>query len=308
MLVCYGCHQTIDRDKLGEKYSAELLLSWKNEHEERIVRVTGVDPSRKSHVILYGSRIGEVDSPLQPSAAVEALFPDRNPSMDRVISLSPSLEHNDHEPDFWETEANHLRRIYERTVRPLISESSVSHFSVFGLADIPLLVLLGTLFTDKLAVTTYQLHRNPSTWRWQNDEPTDFEFRLSRPENIVGEPVLVLSLSAVIDRERVRTVIGSNVAVWELTITDPHNDFLRSERQLQKFKAAVRKTMAEIKRAHNRQPVHIFPAIPVSCAVELGRARMPKADPPWILYDENPKLHGFGRTLTIGQTNEPNKE
>ncbi len=29
MLVCHGCHKLIDKDKNGEKYSAELLKKWK---------------------------------------------------------------------------------------------------------------------------------------------------------------------------------------------------------------------------------------------------------------------------------------
>jgi hypothetical protein len=41
--------------------------------------------------------------------------------------------------------------------------------------------------------------------------------------------------------------------------------------------------------------------VPVSCAVELGRVRMPKLDAPWKLYDYNQKLQGFTYALTIGE-------
>jgi hypothetical protein len=34
--------------------------------------------------------------------------------------------------------------------------------------------------------------------------------------------------------------------------------------------------------------------------VEIGRIRQPKADPPYVIYDQNWKLNGFSRTLTIG--------
>ena len=36
-----------------------------------------------------------------------------------------------------------------------------------------------------------------------------------------------------------------------------------------------------------------FPVMPVSCAVELGRARMPKADMPWLIYDHDIKTQQF---------------
>jgi hypothetical protein len=50
--------------------------------------------------------------------------------------------------------------------------------------------------------------------------------------------------------------------------------------------------------------VKIFPAMPVSCAVELGRIRMPKADPPWTIFDQNNQQRRFIHALTIGNTNE----
>ena len=51
MLVCHDCHNTIDQDKEGERYSAELLIKWKDEHENRIAIVTGVDPVRPWSVV-----------------------------------------------------------------------------------------------------------------------------------------------------------------------------------------------------------------------------------------------------------------
>jgi len=45
--------------------------------------------------------------------------------------------------------------------------------------------------------------------------------------------------------------------------------------------------------------LHVFPAMPVSLAVELGRVRMPKADMPWLVYDQVNARGGFVRALTI---------
>ena len=64
MLVCHDCHKKIDQDEEGERYSAELLVKWKDEHEKRIAIVTGVDPTKKTYVILYGANIGDQTSKL----------------------------------------------------------------------------------------------------------------------------------------------------------------------------------------------------------------------------------------------------
>lgn len=300
MLVCHGCHQTIDRDKLGEKYSAEMLLGWKREHEVRIERVTGISPKRTSHVVLYGSRIGDQDSPLQEDEAMEAIFPGRYPAESHSINLSMKCDHEDNTPEFWVTEAAHLRRSFERLVTQPISESRASHFSVFAFAGIPLLVLLGTLFTDKRPVDVYQLHRHPRSWRWSGRTPRNFRFSLKRPKRIRGEPALVFSLSGSIDPARIQALMGSQVSIWELSIPRPYNDFLCSAGQLALFTSSARKAMEEINRAHGHKPVHVFPAMPVACAIELGRLRMPQSDPQWILYNQNNKLGGFTKALTVG--------
>jgi hypothetical protein len=62
--------------------------------------------------------------------------------------------------------------------------------------------------------------------------------------------------------------------------------------------------MVKIKEVHGKHPLSIFPAMAVSLSVEMGRARMPKADMPWIIYDQNNKKDGFIKTLTIGGEDE----
>jgi hypothetical protein len=75
----------------------------------------------------------------------------------------------------------------------------------------------------------------------------------------------------------------------------------RSERWLPAaFRALVRTALDQIKAVHGQTEVlGVFPAMPVSLAVELGRVRLPKADMPWLLYDQVNARGGFIRALTI---------
>jgi hypothetical protein len=41
--------------------------------------------------------------------------------------------------------------------------------------------------------------------------------------------------------------------------------------------------------------------MPAALAVEFGRIRMPKADLPLLIYDENRETGGFKPALTIGE-------
>ena len=62
----------------------------------------------------------------------------------------------------------------------------------------------------------------------------------------------------------------------------------------------MRSIIADIKQTSgDKSPLHVFPAMPISCAIEMGRIRMPKADMPWIMYDQNNKKQKFISTLTI---------
>lgn len=300
MLTCHDCHKKIDQEKDGGRYTAKLLRGWKDEHEKRVAIVTGVDPSKKSHVLLYGANIGEQVSKLQPEAAKESLFPDWYPSEEHPISVSMSWEGKDDDPTYWTTESKNLEEAFNRQVRPLIDRADPFHFSVFALAPMPLMIRLGALFTDKVPVQVYQLHREPyPSWKWL-DGPGDFTFGVNPPPRFDHRPVLLISLSDSIALGRVTSVLGESVSLWELTIDAPHNDFLKSKDQLSKFRETVRKLMVDIGKAHGKAtPLAIFPAMPVACAVELGRARMPKADPPWVIFDQNNKNGGFVEALTI---------
>jgi hypothetical protein len=303
ILVCHDCHKTIDQDQEGERYSAELLIKWKEEHEKRIAIVAGVTPTKKSHVILYGANIGDQASKLQPEAAKDALFPEWYPAEERPIHLSMSWEGMDSDPTYWKTEAENLRATFDRQIRPLVCGSECPHFSLFALAPIPLLTLFGSLLTDKVPAQAYQLHREPfQTWKWFPG-PENFSFQVNRPASYADAPALVISLSDHIAASRVTAVLGEAVSIWELTIERPHNDFLKSKEQLSQFRETVRRLVVDIGKAHGKHtPVAIFPAMPVACAVELGRIRMPKADSPWIIYDQNNEHHTFMRALEIGGT------
>jgi len=304
MLMCHDCHKTIDQDKDGEKYSSPLLQLWKREHENRITTVTGIVANRKSHVIFYGSNIGEQRSPLQQEDAMEALFPDRYPVSEHPIRLSMSCSHEDRSVAFWESESVHLNRVFDQKVLHLIESDQTKHFSLFSLAAIPLLIQLGTLFTDKISLDTYQPIREPKGWDWQ-DFPDGFEFVVRRPKELTGEPALVISISDIINHERVKAVMGDNASIWELTVPEEHigNDNIRAKAQLSMMRTVVRKLMIQIKEAHGlTTPLSIFPAMAVSCSIEMGRARMPKADMPWVIYDQSNKENRFIKAITLGDT------
>lgn len=299
LLVCRGCHKNIDKAGAAKKFTVELLQDWKRIHEDRIRRVVQINPKKNSHVVIYGGKIGPTQPMLDPMLTMAAMFPHWYPADDRAVDLRMVHAFEDKTPDFWRAESENLRELVRKEITPRVQEAKPNHFSIFALADQPLLTLLGTLIPSLVPAVVYQPHRASADWAWA-PPPPKFRFIVKRPANQVAPPALVFSLSSPVARERTTAVLGSGTAIWELTSSAPGTDSIRAASQLTAFRDVARALIDEIYAAHpNLASLPIFQVMPASCAVILGRLHLPKADKPWVLYDQNTKLGGFVPALEI---------
>ncbi len=58
MLLCPRCHKLIDDPATKDKYTRATLVRHKEEHEERIFRLTAAKPERKTSIIQLLAKIG----------------------------------------------------------------------------------------------------------------------------------------------------------------------------------------------------------------------------------------------------------
>lgn len=300
MLVCHDCHRTIDRDKDGGRYSVELLQRMKREHEDRIDLVTGIDPSKKSHVLHYSAAVGDQPFLIDFMETSQALFPDRYPAENRPIDLGISnAPYQDRDADFWKVESDSLRTKFNRQVKSRLDTGESGHFSIFALAPQPLLIFLGSLLSDIQAVDVYQRHREPTGWKWP-EEGVSIPFKVIEPKDMNGTPALLIALSATVSPDRIQAVLGEAASIWIVTVDEPNNDLIKTKSQLEEFRRLMRSLLDRIKSVHgDTSPLHVFPVGPVSIAVELGRVRMPKADMTWMVYDNLPSRDGFVPAIDI---------
>lgn len=307
MLMCRVCHKTIDANQ--DQYSVERLRRMKCVHEERVERVTAIGQERGSHILLYGANVGNHNPQVSYQMTSPALIPDnRYPASRTPIALSMvNSSFRDRTDMFWSIESQQLHTMVEQQVKPRLRPDDIGHLSIFAVAPQPLLVLLGYLLCDiNYAARIYQLHREPPGWAWQ-DHPEGFTYNIDRPKGKTGQPVLVLALSAPINAERVTAKIGKDAAIWQVTIPQPNNDYLKSAQQLQQFRELIRPLLDEIKdRYAPGTLLNVFPAAPVAICVDLGRAIQPKAHMPMRLWDQNNDLGGFIHAFDIN--NLPRRE
>lgn len=302
MLVCGGCHTNIDKHWTRNRYTASMLRKWKATHEERIARVAEISPDKRSHILLFHANIGDHRAPLHYRHAADAIFPDHYPAEDHAIEFgyrnSPLSEAT--KSLFWDAESHGLDAKFGM-VRRRIDDGDIAHISVFAIAPQPLLIRLGMLLGDIVPADVYQLHREPRpTWKWPARTTPRPAFEVRRPASTSGPPALVLALSATVTEGRVASILGSEAAIWTVTVPVPHKEIVKSPNQLSEIRPLFRQLFDEIKAVHGQSALlHVFPAMPVSLAVELGRARSPKADMPWRIYDQVNELGGFVPALDI---------
>jgi hypothetical protein len=299
MLACDKHHRLIDIEQVTE-HPVQRLREMKRKHEERIERLGSLTADKQSHVLLYGANIGEHSAPLSARNAIQAMLPDWYPAESKPLEIGlRNSSVDDRTVEYWEWETKHLEAKIAQQVRPRLAQGDISHLSVFAIAPQPLLILLGALLSDIPAAEVYQRHREPPNWEWR-DDPEYPAYSLIEPSETSGPPVLIFSLSATIIDERVRAVIP-DATIWKISVPTPHNDFLKTRQQARDFRQLMRQTMDKIKMRHGQNAtIHIFPAMPVALAVELGRIRMPKADLPFTVYDEDRANGGFKCALSIG--------
>jgi SMODS-associated and fused to various effectors sensor domain len=299
MLMCDEHHRLIDLEDV-EGHPIEKLRQMKRNHEDRVELLTSIQKEKRSHVILYGANIGHHSTSISWDKAASAMIPERYPAEKPAIELSlKNSSFKDNEEDFWKIEREQLQRQFNMAVRPRLAMGDFNHFSIFGLAPQPLLIEFGRLLSDIPAAEVYQLHREPPGWKWQS-HPENFKFIVRKPDTQHKTVALNLSLSATIEEARITSIIGYESSIWTLTVDNPHNDFLKSREQLTQFRQIFRITMDQIKALHGQDAsLYIFPAVPVSVAVEIGRVWMPKSDLPMCVYDHNREIGGFAKALDI---------
>jgi len=299
MLLCDTHHRLVDKEKVNE-HPKELLYAMKEVHEQRIELLTSIRPDKRSHIVMYGAKIGSHNSPLIYEECAMAMLPNRFPANPRSVKIGiKNSSFEDSTEEYWRIEETNLETLFKKKVELIKDDDEVQHYSVFALAPQPLLIKLGSLLSDIYDADIYQRHREPTTWNWQEISSKD-SFSFSLPDDTSGCPVLIISISATINNERITSVLDGNCSIWTIEINEPHIDFIKARQQLSEFRKICRMVLDRIKAAHGEQnELRIFPAMPVSIAIELGRIWMPKADLPLIIYDQNTSNGGFIKALKI---------
>lgn len=300
MLLCHTHHRLIDIERPLD-HPESLLLPMKKEHEDRIRSITAIDASRGTHILHYAARIGEHDCLVSENSSKAAVLPDRYPLQSPISLEVIGTDYRDSELAYWQLQVDTLRRQFALKIGERLRAGEIGHLSVFAIAPQPLLIELGHLLSDIADVDVRQISREPRGWAWREERDAVSFIERRSGDNSVTTVALSLGVSANIGNERILAALGDDCTIWSIEAEQPGNDVLSRRDCLRTFREKLRATFSAIKATHGQDAtIHVFPALPVSMAVEVGRVWMPKADLPLMIYDEHRELGGFHLRHSLG--------
>ena len=240
------------------------------------------------------------------------------------------LDTIDSDPAFWALASKQTRKKLEAQVLEGIHKklSEVEHFSLFGLAPIPVLALLGNLIPDTrkamifeplwaeinpdrvpqddtIAIDIRQYDRSPATWCWPEQRkqpwPTLSYRHLAGPRQQSGGEIAVLcELSFPTHLDLVQAALPK-APIYCFSASEVTPDVIQAPADVESFMSAFRDLLSHLEREHGHNAhVHVFGSLPVSCAIALGRIQV-KGNLPMTIHNlqRNPNRYEPGVTLPL---------
>jgi hypothetical protein len=299
MLLCYDQHRVIDNRSMWDIFDADTLRSMKRRHEQRIMQLTAIADEDKTTVLRVIGAIRGASVSASPQTVAKALLADgKFPDYallgvdDLEVDLRPVPGEDPAGSAYWEAgRAMIADRL--QLLRAKVNREMVRHISVFAFGRIPLLVALGALLDDTIPTTVYaNRRRGDEGWGWTPGADTaGFEFAVVRSGTDPLKVAVLFSISGSIDLNRLPSSVGETATVYEVrpVAVTPSPDVLATAAALDNFTAAWRGLLAHTEAEHpGLAQIEVFPAVPVTAAVAIGRVPMRDVHPQLRIYDRTP--------------------
>lgn len=298
MLLCPKCHKEVDEHP--DKWTPSVLRRFKRAHEDRVFMLTGTAPDRDTTAVVLRGLVAGKPVTISTAEMQDAVAPRYVSARDACeIDLTAFMDSTD--PGYWEQGAKAIRQKVQRCL-----ESPPRHISVFAVASIPLLMVLGESLSDKVPTDLYQRHRDPESWRWKaTGQVTTFETQRLRTGSDGTRLALLVAVSGTLAEADLPPEIDLTYSVYRIIPSNaiPGTGVMEVAESLREFRSEYRRALRQLVTAHPQaSEVAVFPAVPAPAAVAMGRDLLRKRDPVLAVYDFDKAQGGFKRTLEINKS------
>jgi hypothetical protein len=305
VLLCGTHHRTVD--SRPELFSTEYLRERKAKYEARIFALTSFGEDDATQILrVEGVIHGEKEADLTREEARElvrneegryphfALSSDPN---DAAIDLRDRL--NEGEAAYWAEAKAQIERVIG-TLERLRREGAVPHLSVFALARIPVLVLLGSKIGDAAHTTVYH-RRNQEGWGWDPEAPVpEFEV-VERRDGAGAEVTLACSITADVKTAQLPREL-EGVPLYELRPVEmnPGSRLMDNRLAQDELARAYRDFLSKLEtRDEPVEVLNLVLAVPADAAILLGQISTPAVTPKRRIFDFV-RSEGYVFTTEIG--------
>ncbi len=299
LLACSACHTEIDKPAAAAIMTVQELVRRKQLHEDEIRHQTGLLGDRRSTVLRVQGWVRGAAVELGRDTAGEAVikssdrFPLFIPAYDQQ-GIEIDLRHIDGEEEgtdsYYAAATTKIGNAVRGRVFDGIRDNIIHHLSVFAIARLPLLVYLGWMIEDGIAMDVYQRHRQSGNWIWPaGGLAATFSVALVRQGPADAEDgALITNLSGTTPLADLPADLAAAPA-FQLDIEDArsHEDVIASPASLKAFERTVRTFFSDLESTNKPlKRLHVFGALPVSAAVVLGKSLKARdLRPALVLYD-----------------------
>jgi len=203
---------------------------------------------------------------------------------------------------YWQNVDAHIADAVDR-LRRAVAAGDVTHVSVLALARIPALIRLGAALGEGIQVDLYPTRRRGSEgFGWTPGvEVAEFALDQRRSSDAAKVAVLV-SLSGTVDAARLPADVDASWTIYEITLTNMTSsvETICSQAALDNFTRCWRDLLATLERDHaGIGSVSVFPAVPVTAAIAMGRALIRGAHPTLAIYDLSAASERYEFTMDV---------
>ncbi|MBL6278229.1 SAVED domain-containing protein [Micromonospora fiedleri] len=305
LLLCHDCHKIIDDSEHIKFFSPAKLREIKESFERRIEMVTENGGLTRTAALRVGSEIrGSLALASQREVAETLLaanylgLVETQRSGDFTCRIHGAAGGR----GFWDAAQQAIDNTL-RLVRQAIQSGDVAHISVFAIAPVPLLVYLGWHLDDKTPTRIFQKHRDQFVgWSWVNQgDPVEFEVSPTDGQGDAQDVVLVCAVTSEVNYNLLPENIAAAPRV-EIRPVDvsPDPGLISHEQSLSNFAARWRTALAK---AESQFPAarrwHLVASVPITVAIEAGRAVMRDAHPQVTVYERG--LDSYEGVLVINE-------
>lgn len=289
MLLCERCHKEIDYGRNIKDYPKAVLLKMKTDHEKSI-RIALENLEKKTTILKFICPILDKPPVINKRAVRLAIYPYIPDTLENEWYNIKISHFNRKSDKFFNTIIEEIDAVYAQIIRRY-SNNEIDNLSVFTFGPIPLLMYLGKCLGDTIPSTIYQYNRNTTDveklWQWPKKGKSTLKFNVQNLKIGKSKNVgLILSLSDKVAKDKYIDTIRNNYSIYEIFVDEPNTRLIEKKSDLENFGKTYRILLNQIQEKHGKDcNIHIFPAVPVSIALQCGKELLPTKDPNIYVYE-----------------------